>query len=51
MKSFVIFWGLVVRDLLQFRNKGGKKRIFYDFVACVLCIYLYGGWGKNLSTV
>ena len=51
MRSFVNHsgdWSFVI--CYNFEIKGEKKRIFY-FVACVLCIYLYGGWGKNLSTV
>ena len=41
MKSFVIFWGLVVRDLLQFRNKGGKKKDILFRRVCFMYLSLW----------
>ena len=41
MKSFVTFWGLVVRDLLQFRNKGGKKKDILFRRVCFMYLSLW----------
>lgn len=41
MRSFVTFWGLVVRDLLQFRNKGGKKKDILFRRVCFMYLSLW----------